>query len=161
MPERAEGFAPVFNENSKVLILGSFPSVKSRKISFYYGHPQNRFWKMLSTYFSTPMPETTEQKREFLLKNKVALWDSVQSCEIVGSKDDSITNYIPARIEEVLKRADIQLILLNGKRALSVFEENYKNCGVEYKLMPSTSPANPRYRFEPWKEALDGIFKAD
>lgn len=160
-PQRAEGFLPVFNEKSKVLILGSFPSVQSRKTEFYYGHPQNRFWKMLSAYFNVPMPENTAQKKALLFGRGIALWDVVQSCEIIGSKDESITDYTPARIEEVLNAADIKLILLNGKRALSVFEENYKNCGVEYKVMPSTSPANPRYRYQAWQEALDGIFATD
>ena len=89
----------------------------------------------------------------------IALWDVVQSCEIVGSADDKISAYETAKIDEVLKNTDIQLILLNGKKAFSVFEENYKNCGVEYRLMPSTSPANPRYNYETWKEALDEVFR--
>ncbi len=154
----AEGFPPVFDENSRVLILGSFPSVKSRLVSFYYGHPQNRFWKMLSGYFGEPMPQTTAEKKAFVLGHGVALWDVVMSCDVVGSKDDSIVNYTPARIEEVLQGAKIERILLNGKRALSVFEEGYKDCGVPYFVMPSTSPANPRYRYEIWKEALDAVF---
>lgn len=154
----AEGFPPVFDEHSRVLILGSFPSVQSRRVSFYYGNPQNRFWKMLSDYFHAPMPATTEEKRAFVLERGVALWDAVMSCDVAGSKDESIVNYIPARIEEVLEHAKIERILLNGRRAFSVFEEGYKNCGVPYFLMPSTSPANPRYRYEIWKEALDGIF---
>ncbi len=156
--ERVEGFAPVFDENSKVLILGSFPSVKSRQINFYYGHKQNRFWKMLSTYFQAPMPETIEQKKVLLRRHGIALWDVVQSCEIIGSKDETIQNYTPARIEEVLNNADIRLILLNGKRAFTVFEENYKNCGVDYRLMPSTSPANPRYTYRAWEEAFNDVF---
>ena len=114
---------------------------------------------MLSTYFQAPMPETIEQKKALLHGHGIALWDVVQSCEIIGSKDDTIQNYIPARIEEVLDNADIRLILLNGKRAFTVFEENYKNCGVAYRLMPSTSPANPRYTYRAWEEAFNGIFK--
>ncbi|MBP5242360.1 MAG: DNA-deoxyinosine glycosylase [Clostridia bacterium] len=161
MGERITGFPPEFDKESKVFILGSFPSVKSRANGFYYGNPQNRFWKMLSSYFQTPMPETNEQKRAFLHARRIALWDTVASCEIVGSADADIKNYAPARLEEVLENADIRLILLDGKRALAVFEENYKDCGVEYKVMPSTSPANPRYSYQPWKEALDGVFKAD
>lgn len=155
----AEGLAPVFDENSRVLILGSFPSVQSRRTSFYYGNPQNRFWKMLSVYFAAPVPVTNEEKKEFVLRRGIALWDVVVSCDIEGSKDDRIRNYVPARLEEVLFKANIKLILLNGKRAASVFEENYKNCGTEYKVMPSTSPANPRYRYDVWEESLNGIFK--
>ena len=158
--KRKIGFAPVFDENSKVLILGSFPSVKSRQTSFYYAHPQNRFWKMLSAYFHAPMPENNEQKKLFVLQYGIALWDVVQSCEIIGSKDESIQNYTAADLDKVLKSADIQLILLNGKRAFSVFEERYKNCGVPYLCMPSTSPANPRYDYHVWEQAFNAIFSA-
>ena len=91
----AEGFPPVFDEHSRVLILGSFPSVQSRRVSFYYGNPQNRFWKMLSDYFQAPMPATTEEKRAFVLERGVALWDAVMSCDVAGSKDESIVNYVP------------------------------------------------------------------
>lgn len=154
----AEGFAPVFDQSSRVLILGSFPSVKSRLTDFYYGHPQNRFWKMLSTYFLQPMPVTNEEKRNLVLGHGVALWDVVMSCDVIGSKDDSIVNYTPAPLEEVFEGARIERILLNGRRAAAVFEEGYKDCGIPYLVMPSTSPANPRYRYEAWKEALDGIF---
>ncbi len=155
---KAEGFAPVFDAHSRVLILGSFPSVKSRLTDFYYGNPQNRFWKMLSEYFHASMPATNEEKRRFVLGHGVALWDVVMSCDVIGSKDDSIANYVPARLEEVFANAPIGRILLNGRRAAAVFEENYKNCGIPYFVLPSTSPANPRYRYEAWKEALDGIF---
>lgn len=161
MAERFYGFEPVFDKDSRVLVLGSFPSVKSRKIQFYYGNPQNRFWKMLSCYFGAPMPETTEEKKKFILGHGIALWDVVQSCEIEGSADDSIRNYMPAALERVLGEGKISLILLNGKKALAVFQENYGGCGVEYRVMPSTSPANPRYDYNVWKEALDGVFKAD
>lgn len=156
---RFTGFAPVYDKESKVLVLGSFPSVLSRKTDFYYGNPQNRFWKMISRYFDLPMPATNEEKKALLHERGVALWDVVQSCEIVGSADDKISDYETAKIDEVLKNARIKLILLNGKKAFTVFEENYKNCGVEYKLMPSTSPANPRYKYEIWKEAFDEVFR--
>lgn len=159
--QRIEGFAPEFDENSRVLILGSFPSVKSRAVSFYYGNPQNRFWKMLSAYFNAPMPVTNEEKRAILRRHGIALWDVVQSCEIKGSADADIENYVPAKLEQVLSRAKIELILLNGKKALAVFEETYGECGVPYLVMPSTSPANPRYNEKIWTEALDGVFAAD
>lgn len=161
MAERFTGFEPVYDKDSKVLILGSFPSVLSRKNDFYYGNPQNRFWKMISSYFNDTMPENNEQKKELLRRRRVALWDVVSSCEIVGSADGKISAYETADVGRVLKAADIQMILLNGKKALSVFEENYKNCGVEYRVMPSTSPANPRYDYGKWKEALDAVFRID
>ncbi len=159
--ERAEGFAPVYNGESKVLIMGSFPSVKSRQTDFYYGNKQNRFWKMISSYFNAPMPENNEQKKMFILRHGIALWDSVISCDIVGSKDDSILNYVPADVGEVLKNSKVKLILLNGKRAMQVFEERNRDCGVPYRLMPSTSPANPRYDEKIWREALNEVFGID
>lgn len=158
MAGRETGFAPVFDENSRVLVLGSFPSVQSRRTSFYYGNPQNRFWKMLANCFHAPMPETNDQKRAFVLSRGIALWDVVTECEIEGSKDDTIREYAPADLSIVFSKAKIELVLLNGKKAFSVFEENYKDGGVPYRLMPSTSPANPRYDEKIWKEAFDGVF---
>ncbi len=156
--ERAEGFAPVFDENSRVLILGSFPSVKSRQVSFYYGNPQNRFWKTLASYFQAPMPGTNEEKRAFVLQRGIALWDVVQRCEIEGSADASIRNVEPAKLDIVLSAAKIEWILLNGKKAQAVFEAGYGDCGVPWRVLPSTSPANPRFDEKIWKEALDGVF---
>lgn len=156
--ERKKGFEPVCDENSRVLILGSFPSVMSRKNEFYYGNPQNRFWKMISAYFKTTMPRTNEEKKKFLLDRRIALWDVVLSCEITGSADDAIRESETADLSELLKKTNIELILLNGKKAFTIFEERYKNCGIDYKLMPSTSPANPRYNPRIWEEALDVVF---
>ena len=157
----ASGFGPVFDGGSRVLILGSFPSVQSRKNGFYYGNPQNRFWKMLSAYFGERLPVETDEKRSLLIRRGIALWDVIESCRIEGSKDDSITEITPAHLETILDCAPIKLILLNGKKALSVFEENYSDCGVLYRVMPSTSPANPRYNARIWTEALDEVFRVD
>ncbi len=157
--ERKLGFAPVFNEESKVLILGSFPSVKSRQIQFYYGNKQNRFWKMICGYFGETIPETVEGKTEFLLRRKIALWDMATSCEIEGSADSSIRNVELADLSIVLSKAKIVKILLNGTLAYELFIRGYANTEIPYVKMPSTSPANPRYTEEIWRKTLDEIFR--
>lgn len=156
---RKVGFEPVFDEHSRVLILGSFPSVKSRQIDFYYGNKQNRFWRMICGYFHEPIPESVEGKREFLLRNHIALWDMVTSCEIEGSADSSVKNAKIADLQKVLRHAKIEKILLNGTLSYDLFIRNYSELCVTYEKMPSTSPANPRYREEVWKEALDDVFR--
>ena len=115
--------SPVFDSNSKILILGSFPSVKSREANFFYGHPQNRFWKVLATVFDTMVPITIEEKRAFLLANGVAVWDVIQSCDIVGSSDSSIKNVVANDLCVILDNAPIEQIFVNGKTA----EQYYKN----------------------------------
>ena len=155
---RKIGFAPVFDKDSKVLILGSFPSVKSREIDFYYGNKQNRFWKMLCGYFKEEIPETTEGKRGFLKRNKIALWDMVVSCEIQGSADASVKNAVTADLNEILQYANIEKILLNGTLSYDLFIKAYANLTIPYEKMPSTSPANPRYDESIWRRALDEIF---
>ena len=160
MQERVFGLDPVYDENSRILILGSFPSVQSRKTDFYYGNPQNRFWKLLASFFGEPLPVGKEGKKAFVLRHGIALWDVVTSCRIVGSADDTITDYTRADLTKVLTKAKIELVLLNGKKALSVFEEGYKDCGVPYKVMPSTSPANPRYKEEIWRRAFNEVFRS-
>lgn len=154
-------FPPVFDRNSRVLILGSFPSVKSRKISFYYGNRQNRFWKMLFGYFHECVQESTEDKISFLLRHGVALWDIVQGCEIEGSSDSTIRAYEIADLARITDVAQIQKILLNGTTAFRIFEERYSNFSIPYVKMPSTSPANPRYDAAVWEGELDGIFRTD
>ena len=156
MDERKFAFEPVFDENSKVLILGSFPSVKSREVSFYYGNKQNRFWKMLCGYFKENIPDSVEEKRAFLLKNNVALWDMVDSCEIDGSADASVKNEALVDLNVVLSRADIRKILLNGSLAYDLFLKAYDG-DIPYKKMASTSPANPRYNEGDWHNELSEI----
>ena len=152
------GFPPVYDENSRVLILGSFPSVKSRQIEFYYGNKQNRFWKMLCGYFQESIPETVDGKREFLYRNRIALWDMVVACEIDGSSDASIKNAEIADLSKVLDGAKIEKILLNGTLSYNLFLESY-NGAIPYTKMPSTSPANPRYDETVWRKELDTVFK--
>ncbi len=140
---------PVFDENSRVLILGSFPSVKSREEMFFYGHPQNRFWKVVSSVFEKDLPETIEEKKKFLLNSKIALWDVISSCDIEGSSDSSIKNVVPNDINKILKTADIKTIFVNGKTA----EKYYKKYLLgetrrDAVCLPSTSPANAKWSLE-------------
>lgn len=152
------GFDPVYDENSRVLILGSFPSVKSREISFYYGNKQNRFWRTVCGFFGEDIPSTTEGKKEFLLRRNIALWDMVASCEINGSADASIKNAKLADLQVIFKKAKIVKILLNGTLAYDLFVEKYKDAAIEYQKMPSTSPANPRFSEKVWQEALYDVY---
>ncbi|MDO4562912.1 MAG: DNA-deoxyinosine glycosylase [Clostridia bacterium] len=137
---------PFYDKNSRVLILGSFPSVKSREQLFFYAHPQNRFWKVLAAVFNCPAPESVDEKKLFLLKHRIALWDAVASCTVVGSADSSIKNARPNDISSILKNADIERIFANGKAA-----EKYYNrlilpfTGRTVQCLPSTSPANAAY----------------
>ena len=154
------GFPPIFDSESRVLILGSFPSVKSREISFYYGHKQNRFWKMLCGYFQEEIPLSIEGKKDFLYRNKIALWDIAVACEIEGSADSTLKNAEIADLSEILTGAKIEKILLNGSLAYQLFLQKYDTIEIPYAKMPSTSPANPRYKEETWKKALDEVFNA-
>lgn len=155
-------FAPVYDKNAKVLVLGSFPSVKSRENNFYYGHPKNRFWKMAAGVCKTKVPETIEEKRTFLLEHHIALWDVIASCDIAGSSDSSIKNVVPNDIGSILEVADIQAIFCNGDKAYQLFLKYCKREGMpEVKKLPSTSPANAAWNLkrliEVWGEALCGI----
>lgn len=148
------GFPPVFDENSRILILGSFPSAKSREIQFYYGHKQNRFWKTVCGAYGENVPETVDEKKAFLLKNGIALWDMVTECEIEGSSDASIKNAIVVDLNVIFSVANIEKILLNGSLAHKLFIDNYANVSIPYYKMTSTSPANPRFNADDWREKL-------
>lgn len=140
---------PIFNEKSKILILGSFPSVKSREQKFFYGHPQNRFWKVTSNILGKRLPETVAEKKEFLLNSGIALWDVIASCEISGSADSSVKSVTPNDISDILKKTNIERIFVNGKTA-----EKYYIKYIEPKIkikavcLPSTSPANAMWSLE-------------
>lgn len=142
-------FAPIYNENTKILILGTFPSVKSRENAFYYGHTQNRFWQVLSEVFQAPLPQTTEEKTAFLLQHHVGVWDVLASCEIKGSADSTIAAPIPNDIIPLLNDAPIEKIYTNGKKAFVLYEKYIlPNSGVNAIALPSTSPANASYSLE-------------
>ena len=115
-------FEPIFDKNSEILVLGSFPSVKSRENNFYYAHPQNRFWRVVASVYSCPVPKTVEEKKNMLLSNKIAVWDVIKSCEITGSADSTIKSVIPNDLSEILSVADIKKIYANGKTAQSFTE---------------------------------------
>lgn len=145
---------PVYDEHSRILILGSFPSVKSREQQFFYGHKQNRFWRVLAQVFECPAPETIEQKREMLLARHVAVWDVIASCEIAGSSDASIRNVTPNDLSRILTCADIRKIYTNGGKAHQLYQKYiYPVNGREACLLPSTSPANAGYSLERLVEA--------
>lgn len=151
---RERGFGPLFDENSKVLVLGSFPSVRSRAQGFYYGNPQNRFWSTLSAFFGEDLPRTVEEKRSLCLRHGVALWDIVTECDITGSADDSIRGEHVADLNVILKHAPVKAILCNGAKSYSLLERSApERLAIALKL-PSTSPANPRFSKEVWFEAL-------
>ena len=155
---RAEGFAPVYDGESRVLILGSFPSVKSRAEGFYYGNPQNRFWRMLAAFFVEPLPQTVEEKQAFVLKHRIALWDMVASCEIVGSMDIAIKGERVVDVKSILRHAPIRKILCNGAKSFELFSAAHPALLSMAVKLPSTSPANPRYREEAWHAALSEAF---
>ena len=154
----AHPFAPVIDENCRILILGSFPSVKSREKAFYYGHPQNRFWKVLAAVFAENMPLSIEEKTAFLLHHHIALWDVIASCDIVGSGDSSIKNAVPNDLNVVLRRASVERILINGQTAGKLFARHHKGLLVPYEVLPSTSPANAGWTLDKlisaWGERL-------
>lgn len=142
-------FDPVYDNHSRVLILGSFPSVKSREQGFYYGHPQNRFWKVLSAVFSSPVPQSIDEKKKLLLDNGVALWDVAQSCEINGSSDSSMKNVRPNDIYTLLYTTGIDRVFANGKTAARLYERFIlPQTNVPITALPSTSPANAAFSLD-------------
>ncbi len=142
-------FDPVFDDKSEILILGSFPSVKSREISFYYGHPQNRFWAVLEAVYNQGAGDTIEEKTAFLHKNRIAVWDVIQSCDIMGSSDSSIKNVTPTDLSVVLGKCKIKRIFVNGKTAKQLYDRLIKpRIKRESAVLPSTSPANAAYSLE-------------
>lgn len=141
-------FAPVCDAHSRVLILGSFPSVKSRKNAFYYGHPQNRFWRVLAEVFDEDAPQTIAHKQAFLLRHHLALWDVIGDCEIAGSSDSSIRRAAPNDLEMLLAKCPVKVVLLNGKTAEKVFLRFWKDLHIPYYTLPSTSSANAAWTLD-------------
>ena len=142
-------FGPLYDQNSRVLILGSFPSVKSREQNFYYGHPQNRFWKVIAAVFGCPVPQTIEEKKSLILSNRLALWDSIASCEITGSSDASIRNAKANDISIILENSKIERIYCNGRKSHELYRKYIEaQTGREAACLPSTSPANAQWSLE-------------
>lgn len=152
-------FEPVYDSRSRILILGTFPSVKSREQNFYYGHPQNRFWRLMSALFQEPVPASVPQKKELLLTHGAAVWDVIASCEITGSSDTSIRNVIPNDLERLLTEAPIRKIFANGAKAAELYLRYcFPKTGRSCVKLPSTSPANAAWSLErlktEWEAAL-------
>lgn len=142
-------FPPLYDENSKILILGSLPSVKSREQMFFYGHPQNRFWKVIAAVTGEAVPETIEEKKELLHRNHIALWDTIYSCDIIGSSDSSIKNVVPTNLEPIIRHSRIDHIYCNGNTSGKYYQKyQQQTLGMEAVTLPSTSPANAAFSLE-------------
>lgn len=137
---------PIYNENSKILILGSMPSIISRDYKFFYAHPQNRFWKILEVLYNTKL-DTIEMKKEFLLNNNIAIWDVIKSCDITGSSDSSIKNISVNNIEKILNNTNIKCIFCTGKTSYNLFNKNF-NVNIPVVCLPSPSSANAHYSLD-------------
>ena len=157
---------PVYSHSSRVLILGSFPSVRSREVGFFYGHPQNRFWRVLSSLFGEAVPQTVNEKETFLQTHGIALWDVIASCEIVGSSDATIRNAVPNDLSMILKVAQIEKIFTNGTTADKLYRKYLRDrVGKDAVCLPSTSPANAAWSAErllcAWRVILDCLQKGE
>ena len=151
-------FDPLYDRNSRVLILGSFPSVKSREQNFFYGHPQNRFWKVLAALYHQPVPETIPEKKELILSHGLALWDSIASCKITGSSDASIRDVQANDLSVILENSPIRMICCNGKTSWQQYDRLIRPLtGREAVCLPSTSPANARWTLPELIEAWSVI----
>ena len=145
---------PLYDERSEILILGSFPSVKSRESRFFYGHPQNRFWKVVSSVFDEETPVTIPEKKEFLLHNHIAVWDVIRSCDIEGSADSTIRNVTPNDLSIILEHADIKAIFVNGRTSEKYYIRYMEPViNIRAVCLPSTSPANAAWNTERLVEA--------
>jgi hypoxanthine-DNA glycosylase len=151
-----QGFEPVYDSQSRILILGSFPSVKSREVGFYYGNKQNRFWKMLSQIFNEKISDDIEEKKAFLSRHKIALWDVIISSDLSGSADISLekSQKVISDFDHIFANSKIEKVLCNGKTAYSLFVENHKT-SLPVICMPSTSSANPRFSVDSWEKELE------
>lgn len=139
-------FAPVYDENSKILILGTMASPKSRELGFFYGHPQNNFWRIVSAILNLPVPQAVDEKRELLLKNNIALWDVLHSCDISGADDGSIKNPVVNDFSEIFAKADIKAVFTTGMTATRLYQKHcYAKTLMPPVYLPSTSPANRKY----------------
>ena len=149
-------FKPIFDKNSKILILGSFPSIVSRKFGFYYANPQNRFWRVLAGILSAAVPESTDEKIKFLLSHHIAIYDAAISCEINGSSDSKMSKIVPVNLNPIFKEANIRQVYANGGKAYEICEkyledEIIKATKNEVIKLPSTSPANAKFSLEKLK----------
>ncbi len=155
-------FEPIYDKDSRILILGSFPSVKSRENHFYYGHPQNRFWKVIAGVTANPVPVSIEEKKELLLDNHIAIWDVIASCTIQGSSDSSIRDVVVNDFTQILRDSKVQTIYVNGNKAYELYHKYAEpKTGIPAVKLPSTSPANAAWSVERlidnWKQILTNL----
>ena len=161
MEHITHGFPPLYGKDSRILIIGSMPSPLSRKQQFYYGHPQNRFWKVMAAVLHETLPETVEEKKKMILSHRIALWDALVECDIEGASDSSIRNPVPADIPWLLSESEITEIYAAGQTAWKFYQKyNYPLTGIEAVKLPSTSPANCAVSLEKLIEAY-GVINAD
>lgn len=140
---------PLYRTDSKLLILGSFPSVKTREYGFFYGHPFNRFWPLMAALFQEEISTKIEDRRAFLLRHKIAVYDSIYQCDIVGSSDASIQNVVPTNLRPIFETANIRQVFCNGQTSYHYYQKYHaESCGIQGVELPSTSPANARYRLD-------------
>lgn len=139
-------FPPLYDDDSEILILGSLPSVKSREQMFFYGHPQNRFWKVMSMVLGEVLPTTIDEKKIMLHAHHIALWDAIYSCDIIGSSDSSIKNVIPTDLGKIISSSKVTKVICNGKTSGKYFSKyQQKELDIEPVILPSTSPANAAF----------------
>lgn len=151
---------PLYDENSKILILGSFPSVKTREYGFFYGHKQNRFWKIMENLFDASLTRDIEERRDFLLSHNIAVFDSIYACDIIGSSDASIKNVVPSDLKEVVEGSKISKVFCNGGTSFKYYKKYHRDIlGIDAIQLPSTSPANARYSLEDLIEEWKIILK--
>ena len=151
---------PLFNEASKTLILGSFPSVKSREAMFFYGHPQNRFWRLMALLFEAEVPETVEEKTHLVLTHRLALWDTIHSCTITGSSDSSIRDVVPNDLSVILNNSRVDRVFCNGAASYKLYQKYiYPQTKLHAAQLPSTSPANAAWSMERLQKAWEIIKK--
>lgn len=149
---------PLFNEASKTLILGSFPSVKSREAMFFYGHPQNRFWRLMALLFEAKVPETVEEKTHLVLTHRLALWDTIHSCTITGSSDSSIRDVVPNDLSVILNNSRVDRVFCNGAASYKLYQKYiYPQTKLHAAQLPSTSPANAAWSMERLQKAWEII----
>lgn len=153
-------FGPLWQEDSRILILGSFPSVKSREQGFYYGHPQNRFWKLMARLLAESVPQTIPEKKAMMLAHHIALWDVIESCEIVGSSDSSIREVRVNDLGRIVKESQVRHVFANGGKAFELYEKyGEAMTGLPAVKLPSTSPANAAFSLERLAENWDCILE--
>ncbi len=142
-------FGPLYNSESRVLILGSLPSVKSREANFFYGHPRNRYWPLIAKLFDEPVPETIEEKKALVLKHHIAMWDAIYACDIKGSSDSSIKNVEPTDLGQIIANSKVTHVFCNGKTSWKYYHKyQEKELGIKAVALPSTSPANAAWQLD-------------